>query len=117
MVVVHVLGNSHEDAFVTLDAVAGFYLRACENGNGDSKYESHDAHGLCGEDSLEPFSKILTQKTENNDSKNELYPKKRERPVQIHLSDGFPVLDVRGEVNKEGYGYSNECAENACGVS
>jgi hypothetical protein len=111
------LGDGHKDAFVTLDAVAGLDLREGENRNGDGEHERHDAYGLCGEDSLEPFSKILTQKTENNDSKNELYPKKRERPVQIHLSDGFPVLDVRGEVNKEGYGYSNKCAENACGVS
>jgi hypothetical protein len=97
--------------------VSGFYLRACENGNGDSKYESHDAHGLCWGNIFEPISEIFTQKTEKDNPENELNSKKRERPVQIHLSDGFPVLDVRGEVNKEGYGYSNECAENACGVS
>ena len=110
MVVVHVLGDRHEYAFVTLDAVPGFNLGACKNRNRDGEYESHDAHGLCGEDSLEPFSKIFTQKTENNDSKNELDPKKWEWEVYIQLADGFPVLDVGGEVNKEWNGYGNEGA-------
>jgi hypothetical protein len=104
------LGDRHKDAFVTLDAVAGLDLREGENRNGDGEHERHDAYGLCGEDSLEPFPKILAQKAEKNDPKNELNRKKWERPAQIHATDGFPVIDVRGKVNKEGDGYGNEGA-------
>ena len=96
VIVVHVLGYGHEHAFVDLYAVAGFNLGACENGNGDREHESHDANGLCGEDTLDPITKILAQKNEKDDAKDELNSKKRERDIQIKPFDGFPVLDVRG---------------------
>jgi hypothetical protein len=116
VVVVHVLGNGHEDAFIALDAVAGLNLCACENGNGYGEHECHDADGLFREDSLDPFSKIFAQKTEKADAKEELDSKKRKREVQIKPFDGFPVLDVWGEVNKEGNGYGDKSAYDACGM-
>ena len=59
MVVVHVLGDGHENAFVALHSVASLDLGACENRDGDRKDYGHDAHGLFGEDSLDPFPEIL----------------------------------------------------------
>jgi hypothetical protein len=96
VIVVHVLGDGHKDAFVALDAVASFNLGERKERNGDGKDDGHDAEGLCGEDSLDPFPEILAQETEKDNAYNELDSEKGEGKAQIKLLDQVPVLDVRG---------------------
>lgn len=59
VVVVHVLGDGHKDAFIALDAVASFDLHAGKDGYYSRKDDYHDANRLFGEDSFDPFPKIF----------------------------------------------------------
>ena len=77
VIVIHVLGDGHKDAFVALDAVACFNLGKRKDRNRDCKDDGHDAESLCGEDSLDPFPEILAQETEENDACDELDSEKR----------------------------------------
>ena len=102
MVVVHVLGDGHEYAFVALHAVAGLDLRAREDGDRDGENGGHDAERFFGEDSLDPFAEILVQEREEGDSCCELYEKQRKRKVEVELTDGLLLPYVGAEVDKEG---------------
>ena len=70
LVVIHVLGDRHEHAFVALNAVAGFNLGAGENRNRGGKGKHQNRNLLFGQNTLEPFAKILVQKGENDDACN-----------------------------------------------
>lgn len=68
LVVVHVLGDRHEYAFVALDAVAGLDLGCCKDGNRDGKEDHQNGNLLFGKDGLEPLPEILAEDDcENND--------------------------------------------------
>ena len=67
VVVVHVLCDGHEHAFVALYAVTGLDLRAREDGDRDGEYRGDDAERFCGEDSLEPLAEVLVQEEEQDD--------------------------------------------------
>ena len=116
VVVVHALGDGHKDAFVALHSMASLDLRPREDGYRDGEHEHHDAHGFFGEDSLDPFPEVLTQKAEKYDSCNELHSKKREREIQIQLLDGIPVLYIWRKVYQEGDGDRNNKAHDCSGV-
>ena len=119
MIVEHVLGDCHKNAFVALDSVAGFDLGACKNGYADSKDDCHDAYGLFRENALNPFTKILVQETEKSDSQGELYYEKVEGEIQIPLSDEIFIVAIgfSYEIYKERNGYGDYGAEDAGGVS
>ena len=102
MVVIHVLRDGHEHAFVALHAVAGLDLGPGEDGDGDCEGDREDADCLFGEDSLDPFAEIFVQEREEGDSCCELYEKQRKRKVEVELTDGLLLPYVGAEVDKEG---------------
>ena len=72
LVVIHVLGNRHEHAFVALHAVAGFNLGAGKNRNRRGKGKHQNGNLLFGQNSLDPFPEIFMQECENDNGCNQL---------------------------------------------
>ena len=105
LVVIHVLGDRHEYAFVALNAVAGFNLGAGEDRNRGGKGNHQNRNLLFGQNSLDPFPEILVQQGENGNACNQLYYKKRERQVKVQIPDGFFMSDIGAQVNQERDGY------------
>ena len=87
--------DRHKDAFVALDSVASLDLRPREDGYCDRKYEHHDAYGLFGENTFDPFPEVFVQEGEKYNSCNQLRSEKRKGEVQVQLPDCLPVLHVR----------------------
>ena len=69
-----------------------------------------------GEDSLDPFPKVLVQGAEQQDSRQKLHHKEGQGQVQVQYSDGVFVVYVGGKVNEEGYGQSDEQSKDSCGM-